>query len=178
MDCSTPGCPVHHQHPGLVQTHVHRADVAIQPPHSSSVVPFSSCLQSFPAPGSFPMSQFFPSSGKSIEVGLSISPSNEYSGLISFRFDWFDLLAVQGTLRSLLVFSNTTVWKHQFFGAQSSLWSNSHITPPWIEPKVSVLSFKVQVKLISFLRVYLDALAHIISILINPHCLTLSKWLY
>ena len=56
-----------------------------------------------------------------------ISPSNEYSGLISFRFDWFDLLAVQGTLRSLLVFSNTTVWKHQFFGAQSSLWSNSHI---------------------------------------------------
>ena len=54
----------------------------------------------------------------------SISPSNEYSGLISFRIDWFDLFAVQGTLKSLL---NTTVQKHQFFGAQLSLWSNSHI---------------------------------------------------
>ena len=54
---------------------------------------------------------------------LSISPSNEYSGLISFRIDWFDLLAVQGTL----VFSNITVQKHQFFGTQLSLWSNSHI---------------------------------------------------
>ena len=102
MDCSTPGFPVHHQHPGLVQTHVHRVDVAIQPPHSSSVVLFSSCLQSFPAPGSFPMSQFFPSSGNSIEVGLSFSPSNEYSWLISFRWDWLDLLAVPGTLKSLL----------------------------------------------------------------------------
>ena len=55
---------------------------------------------------------------------FSISPSNEYSGLIYFRIDWFDLLAVQGTLR---VFSNTIVQKHQFFGAQLSLWSNSHI---------------------------------------------------
>ena len=55
---------------------------------------------------------------------FSISPSNEYSGLISFRRDWLDLLAVQGTLR---VFSNTTVQKHQFFGAQPSLWSSSNI---------------------------------------------------
>ena len=53
---------------------------------------------------------------------FSISPSNEYSGLISFRIDWLDLLAVQGTL----VFSNTTVQKHQFFGTQLSQ-SNSHI---------------------------------------------------
>ena len=57
---------------------------------------------------------------------FSISPSNEYSGLISFRIDRFDLLAVQGTLKSLL---NTTVQKHQFFGAQLSLWSNSPMTP-------------------------------------------------
>ena len=56
---------------------------------------------------------------------FSISPSNEYSGLISFRMDWLELLAVQGTLKSLL--SNTTVQKHQFFGSQLSLWSNSHI---------------------------------------------------
>ena len=55
---------------------------------------------------------------------LSISPSNECSVLISFRIDWFDLLAVQGLLR---VFSSTTFGKHQFFGAQPSLWSNSHI---------------------------------------------------
>ena len=60
---------------------------------------------------------------------FSISPSNEYSGLISFRIDWFDLLvvrflAVQGTLKS---FSNTTVQKQQFFGSQPSLWSDSHI---------------------------------------------------
>ena len=55
---------------------------------------------------------------------FSISPSNEYLGLISFRTDWLDLLADQGTLRS---FSNTTVQKHQFYSAQLSLWSNSHI---------------------------------------------------
>ena len=68
----------------------------------SSVVPFS-CLQSFPASGSFPLSWFFASGGQSIKsFSFSISPSNEYSGLISFRMDWLDLLAVQGTLKSLL----------------------------------------------------------------------------
>ena len=55
---------------------------------------------------------------------LSISPSNEYSGLISFRLDWFDLLAVQGTLKSLLQHYNS---KASILGAQLSLWSNSHI---------------------------------------------------
>ena len=64
--------------------------------------PFSSCFQSFPALGSFPMSHFVTSGGQSIGVSFSISPSNEYSGLISFRIDWLDLLAVQGTLKSLL----------------------------------------------------------------------------
>ena len=56
---------------------------------------------------------------------FSISPSNEYSGLISFNMDWFGLLAVQETLER--VFSNTTVQKHKFFDVQSSLWSSSHI---------------------------------------------------
>ena len=70
---------------------------------SSSVVPFSSHLQSFPASGSFQMSQFFASGGQKYwSFSFSISPSNEYSGLISFRMDWLDLLAVQGTLKSLL----------------------------------------------------------------------------
>ena len=68
------------------------------PTISSSVISFSSCLQSLPASGSFPMSQFF-TSGSS----FNISPSNEYSGLISFRMDWFELLAVQGTLRKSLL---------------------------------------------------------------------------
>ena len=73
------------------------------PTISSSVVPFSSCLHSFPASGSFPMHQFFASGGQSIWVSTSsISPSNEYSGLIFFRIDWLNLLAVQGTLKSLL----------------------------------------------------------------------------
>ena len=61
---------------------------------SSSVVPFSCCLQCFPLSGSFLMSQFF------ISGGQSISPSNEYSGLISFRMNWLDLFSVQGTLKS------------------------------------------------------------------------------
>ena len=98
MDCSTPGLPVHHQLPEFTQTHVHRVGDAIQPSHP--VTPFSSCLQSVPASGSFQMSQFFASGGQSIgSFSFNISPSNEY--LISFRMDWLDLLAVQGTLKSL-----------------------------------------------------------------------------
>ena len=78
------------------------------PTISSSVVPFSSCLQSFPASGSFSISQFFASSGQSIKsFSFSISPSKEYSGLIFFRMDWLDLLAVQGTLKSLLQHHNS-----------------------------------------------------------------------
>ena len=64
--------------------------------------PFSSCLASFPASQSFPMSQVFASDILSIGFSFSISPSNEHPGLISFRMDWLDLLAVQGTLKSLL----------------------------------------------------------------------------
>ena len=76
------------------------------PTISSSVVPFSSCLQSFPASGSFQMSQFFIRWPKYWSFRFSISPSIEYSGLISFRMDWLDLLAVQGTLKSLLHYSS------------------------------------------------------------------------
>ena len=74
------------------------------PTISSSVIPFSH-LQSFPALGSFPMSQFFASEYWSFN--LSISPSYEYSGLISFRTDWLDLLAVQGTLKSFLQYHSS-----------------------------------------------------------------------
>ena len=69
----------------------------------SSVVPFSSCPQSPPTSESFPMSQLFAWGGQSTGVSaLSIIPSKEIPGLISFRMDWLDLLAVQGTLKSLL----------------------------------------------------------------------------
>ena len=68
-----------------------------------SVIPFSSCLQSFLFSVSFPMSQFFALGGQSIEsFSFTISPSNEYPVLISFKMDWLDLLAVHGILKSLL----------------------------------------------------------------------------
>ena len=75
------------------------------PAISSSVVPFSSCPQSFPASGSLPVSQLFASGGQSIgSFSFNISPSNEHPGLICL--DWLDLLAVQGTLKSLPEHSN------------------------------------------------------------------------
>ena len=100
MDCSTPGFPVHHQLPELAQTHVHRVSDAIQSSHpllSPSPPAFNLSQHR-----SFPRSQFFISGGQSIgSFSFGISPSNERSGLISFRMDWFDLLAVQWTLKSL-----------------------------------------------------------------------------
>ena len=102
VDCSTPGFPVHHQLLKPTQTHVHHVSDC-HPNISSSIVPFSSRLQMFSASGSFPTSRFFTSGGQSIgSFSFSISPSSEYSGLTSFRMDWLDLLAVQGTLKSLL----------------------------------------------------------------------------
>ena len=71
------------------------------PTISSSVIPISSCLQSFPASGSFQMSQLFTSAGQKYwSFSFSISPSNEHLGLISFTMDWLDLLAIQGTQES------------------------------------------------------------------------------
>ena len=101
MECSTTGLPVHHQLPEFTQTHVHCVRDAIQQSH-----PLSS-----PSPPAFNLSQhqgLFQCIGSSHQVAkywsfsFSISPSNQYSGLISFRIEWLDLLAVQGTLKSLL----------------------------------------------------------------------------
>ena len=100
MNHSTPGLPVYHQLPEITQTHVHQVGDAIQPSHPPSS-PFSSCPQSVPASGSFPMSQLMRWS-KYWSFSFSISPSNEHPGLIPFRMNWLDLLAVQGTLKSLL----------------------------------------------------------------------------
>ena len=90
---------------------------------SSSVVPFSSCLQSFPASGSFPMNHFFDQVAKYWSFSFGITPSNEYSGLISFRIDLFHLLAIQGTLKSLLQHQNSKasiLWHSAFFIVQLS----------------------------------------------------------
>ena len=99
MDCSTAGFPVYHHLSVLAQTQVHWVGDAIQPSH-----PLSS-----PSPSAFNLSQhqgLFQGVISLHQVArvleLSISPSNEYSGLISFRMDWLDLLVVQGTLKSLL----------------------------------------------------------------------------
>ena len=122
MECSTPGFPVLHHLPELAQTHV---SWWCHPTISSSVIPFSSCLQSFPAPGSFQMSQLFTSRGQSIGVSAAASV------IPMIIQDWFPLgwsgwipLQSKGLTR---VFSSTTVQKHQFFGTLPSLRSNSHI---------------------------------------------------
>ena len=100
MDCSTPGLPVCHQLPELTQTHVHQVGDAIQPSH-----PLSPLL----VPSIFPSIRVFSNESvlcirrpKYWSFSLTVSPSNEYSGLISFRLDSLDLLAVQGTLKTLL----------------------------------------------------------------------------
>ena len=101
MNCSMPGLPVHHQLPEFTQTHVHQVSDVIQPSH-----PLLS-----PSPPTFNLSQHQGLFHESVlhiwwpkywSLSFSISPSNGYSGLISFRIDWFDPLDVQGTLKSLL----------------------------------------------------------------------------
>ena len=122
MDCSMTDFPVHHQLPELVQTHVHRVGDAIQ----SFILccPLLLHLQSFPASGSFLMSQLFASGGQSIGASASASVLLVNIQSISFRMDWLISLQSKGLSR---VFSNTTVQKHQFFSAQPSSQSNSHI---------------------------------------------------
>ena len=120
MNCSTPGLPVHHQLLEFTQTHVHRVGDAIQPSH-----PLPS-----PSPSIFPSIRVFSNESalcirwpKYWSSTFSISPSNEHPGLISFRVDWLDLLAVQGTLKSLLLHhsSKAPIPQHSaFFTVQLS----------------------------------------------------------
>ena len=122
MDCSKPGFPVLHHLLESAQTHVHWVGWWCHPTISSSVIPFSSCLQSFSASGSFPMSRLFASSVQSIGVSASASASAFLPMNIQ---DWFPLgltgwisLQSKGLSRD---FSNITVQKHQFFSTQLSL---------------------------------------------------------
>ena len=126
MNLSMPGLPVHHKLPDFTQIHAHWVGDAIQPSHP--VIPFSSCPQSLPALGSFPMSHLFSWGGQIIGISASASvlpmntqdlPPSGWTAWISFQS--------KGLSR---VFSNTTVQKHQFFSAQLSSQSNSH-THTW-----------------------------------------------
>ena len=122
MDCSTPGLPVHHQIPEFTKTHVHWVGDAIQPSH-----PLSS-----PSPLALNLSQHQSLLNESAlcitwpkywSFSFNISPSNEHPGLISFRMDWLDLLAVQGTLKSLLQHHSSKgsiLWCSAFFIVQLS----------------------------------------------------------
>ena len=126
MDCTMPGFPVHHQLPEFIQTHVHRVSDAIQPSHP----------QSSPSPPAFSLSQHHGlfksvlhiSEPKYWSFSFSISPSNEYSGLISFRIDWFDLLVVQGTLKSLFQHDSSKV---SFFLLISLNWIHCSFPNVW-----------------------------------------------
>ena len=141
MDCSTPGFPVLHYLPVFTQTHVHWVSDAIQSSH-----PLLS-----PSPPAFNLSQdqglfqWVSSShqvDKVLELQFSISPSNEYPGLIFFRMDWFDLLAVQGTLESLLQHhsSKASILRHSaFFIVQLS-------HPYMTTGKTTALTIKLSVK--------------------------------
>ena len=112
-DCSTPAFPVLHHLPEFAQTHIHWVGDAIQPFILCS--PFSSCPQSFPASGSFPMSRLFASCGQSIGASASASVlSMNIQGLFSLGLTDLISLLSKGLSR---VFSST-IWKHQFFSAQ------------------------------------------------------------
>ena len=122
MNRSTPGLPVHHQLPEFTQTHVHGVSDAIQPSHP--------LLSLFLPPSIFPSIRIFSNESalcirwpKYWSFSFSISPSNEHPGLISFRMDWLDLLAVQGTLKSLLQHHGSkasNLWQSAFFIVQLS----------------------------------------------------------
>ena len=122
MDYSTPGFPVHHQLPELTQIHVHHVGDAIQP----SLPLLSPSLPAFNLSQHEGLFQWVSSSrqvAKAWSFSFSISRSNEYSGLISFRMDWLDLLAVQETLKSLLQHHSSKAsvpWRSVFFIVQLS----------------------------------------------------------
>ena len=121
MDCSTPGLPVHHQLLEFTQGHVHRVSDAMQPSHP--LLPLLLPLSIFPSIRVFSKESVLPIRWpKYWSFSFNISPSKEYSGLIYFRIDWLDLLAVQGTLKSLQHHSleASILWHSAFFIAQLS----------------------------------------------------------
>ena len=129
MNHSMPGLFVHHQCPEF--THSCPLSRWCHPTISSSVMPFFSCLQSYPASGIFRMSQFFTSGGQSIGASVFHTSNIQYFNIPVNIQDWSPLgwtgwisLQSKGLSR---IFSDTTIQKHQFFSTRLSLWSNSHI---------------------------------------------------
>ena len=127
MNCSMPGLPIHHQLPEFTQTHVYWVSDVTQPTH-----PLSS-----PSPPTFNLPQHqgpfrWVSSlhqvAKVLSFSLSINPSSEHPGLISFRMDWLDLLAVQGTLKSLLQHhsSKASIWRLSFLHSPTLTSMHDH----------------------------------------------------
>ena len=146
-------------------------------PTISSSVSLFSWLQSFPASRSFPMSQRLASGGQSYwRFSFSITPSNEYSGLISSRIDWFDLLAVQGTLKSLLQHHNLKALILQcstFFMVQLTSIRDYWIINCWLDPVVKCLCYLCQLgDLVWSLRLSLL----ICDIKPIPHMVVRIKW--
>ena len=122
MDCSMSGSSVLHYFPGVCSNSCPLSwwcYLTI----SSSAIPFSFCLQSFPASGSFPMSQFFSSCGQPIVASASALPMH-IQGWFLLGLTGLISLQSKGLSR---VFSSIIIWKHQFFGVQPSLWTSSHI---------------------------------------------------
>ena len=139
---------------------------------SSFVVSFSSCLQSFPASGSFPMSQFFASVGQS--TGVSASASVLLMNIQDrFTLGWTGWISLQSKGLSK-TFSNTTVQNHHFFGAQLSLWSNSHIHTWLPEKNIALTRQSFFGKAMSLLINMLSRL--LIAFLPRNKCLLIS-WL-
>ena len=125
MNLSTPGLPVHHQLPEFTETHIHRVSDAIQPSHPLSSPSPAFHLSQYQGLFQWVTSHQVP---KYWSLCFNISPSNEHSRMISFRMDWLDLLAVQGTLKSLLQHhsSKASVFRHSaFFTVQLS---HQHMT--------------------------------------------------
>ena len=130
MDCRMPGFPVLHYLPDFAQTYI--TESVIHPIILSSVIPFSSCPQSFPPSGSIPVNQLFSSGGWSSGASAlaSVLPVNIHGWFPSGLTGLISLLS-KGLSR---VFPSTAIQKHQFFGAQPSWWSSSHIHT-WLPEK-------------------------------------------
>ena len=152
MDCSTPGFPVHHQLPEFTQTLVHWVGDAIQPSHPlSSPSPLPSILLS---------TRVF--SNESVlhirwpnywNFSVSVRTSKEYSGLISFRMDWLDLLAVQGTVKSLLQQHSSkasVLWRSAFFIVQ--------LSHPYMTTGKTIALTRLRASVYSFVKLIVSAL--------------------
>ena len=162
-DCSTPGSSVLHYLLEFAQIRVHRVSDAIQPSHPLSS-PSPPCLQSFPASGSFQMSQFFTSGGQRIRVSASASvlPMNiqDWSPL-----GWTGWISLQSKGLSR-IFSSTTIWNHQFFGTQPSLWSNSH--PYMTTGKTTALTTQIFIGKVMSLRLLILWLQSLFAVILEP----------